>query len=980
MNQNQGNQNPQNQRNQFNQGRNQRNPRQNQQMNKFQGPGPMNQQNNQFNQRQQNFGQNQQQWNQQQNWGQQNRQQGNNWNRNQGPPPLMGQSWGNPDNSFEGGHQDEYQEEEYYEDYPEGEYSHYEEEYNEEEEFTQQQQQQQQQKQETPQKPQKAPDERFYEDNFDEVPQTSSQVDAAGPSTKIPPPESTSTKEDTPPKKEAEKDEDELRFDEQFKKWEEQFLNWKKQNQNHPDRRAYREYEMKFEECRKNLLERREQMRRRKMQEKLQAIRAEESAQEDAQAKDVEKKAEDVPKDVVQEEKTTPEESQAAAPVESEPLPQKQLENLTNLFNANSGSIPGLDLVTHEEKAGQEEARESSETVNLLAGTLGELNRGANLAEISRNISSLLKTPNLMDILSLVKGTSKEQSTVEHAPLEKPNLDPWVDMNDPWADIGAGRSQERQEERYLERNFDDRRIPEDFGHEHRRFPEQFGMGDRGRMYDDYSAARRYPDRGISRMDEDSMSQQSGNWMRNYGDRMNDFDNSRSSFSNVNYDDSGDIFRPTQVIDYQNMSRDRASVDPLKDPLAKKWPEDDILRPAKVVDYGHKKVDAAPAEVPVITTIDYGHGTALAKKKKPEVLRHHLSKKQMKRIDVEAIIEAAKKRRKARIEKMKVIEQSNPDYPKKGWILIGEKPTFPTFPTKRGLRKTRSGRIQLPKAERRRRAEEAIKLQYEGISDSEDDDVQEIGGLPSEVVQISDDDMDDLNESLPDVDDNPDNQMSDTSLPDAEEFDFPSADKFLSEKSAKRKAEEESKANEEKRRREEDIFPEIEEKKSKEEDIFPEVERKKKKEEDIFSEEEETGFHVNIGDILDHPHRKLRPKRIIMIMRGPPGSGKTHFAKLIKDREVENGGSAPRILSIDDYYMTEEEEMVRCPETNKMIEMKKMVYTYEEGMEEQYTQYLLKSFRKTITDGYFDFIIVDFNNKELAPHQEIVNFGRTNGFT
>lgn len=669
-------------------------------------------------------------------------------------------------------------------------------------------------------------------------------MDAAGPSTKIPPPESTSTKEDTSPKKEPEKDEDELRFDEQFKKWEEQFLNWKQQNQNHPDRRAYREYEMKFEECRKNLLERREQMRRRKMQEKLQAIRAEESAKEDVQPKDVEKKVEEVPKVVVEEEKPTPEESEAAVPVDSEAPPQKQLENLANLFSGSSGSIPGLDLVTHEEKAGQE-AGENPETINLLAGKLGELNRGANLAEISRNISSLLKTPNLMDILSLVKGTTKEQSAAEHAPLEKPNLDPWVDMNDPWADIGAGRTQERQEDKYPERNFDDRRIPGDFGHDRgypdnyrdnyrdnvpdrrfpenfperrfpedfpdrrfpdrrfpdeypdrrfpdefpdrrfpenfpdrrypenlqdrrypeslqerrfpenlpdrrypddypdRRFPEQFGMGDRGRMYDDYSAARRYPDRGVNRMDEDSMSQQSGNWMRNYGDRMNDFDNSRSSFSNVNYDDSGDIFRPTQVIDYQNMSRDRASVDPSKDPLAKKWPEDDILRPAKVVDYGHKKADGAAPEVPVVTTIDYGHGTALAKKKKPEVMKHHLSKKQMKRINVEAIIEAAKNRRKARIEKMKVIEQSNPDYPKKGWILIGEKPTFPTFPTKRGLRKTRSGRIQLPKAERRRRREEAIKLQYEGISDSEDDDVQEIGGLPPEVVQISDDDMDDL---------------------------------------------------------------------------------------------------------------------------------------------------------------------------------------------------------------------------------------------
>lgn len=39
------------------------------------------------------------------------------------------------------------------------------------------------------------------------------------------------------------------------------------------------------------------------------------------------------------------------------------------------------------------------------------------------------------------------------------------------------------------------------------------------------------------------------------------------------------------------------------------------------------------------------------------------------------------------------------------------------------------------------------------------------------------------------------------------------------------------------------------------------------------------------------------------MRGIPGSGKSYVSKLIKDKEQEMGGSA-RILSIDDYFMTE----------------------------------------------------------------------------
>lgn len=44
-------------------------------------------------------------------------------------------------------------------------------------------------------------------------------------------------------------------------------------------------------------------------------------------------------------------------------------------------------------------------------------------------------------------------------------------------------------------------------------------------------------------------------------------------------------------------------------------------------------------------------------------------------------------------------------------------------------------------------------------------------------------------------------------------------------------------------------------------------------------------------------------RIVILMRGPPGSGKSYLAKLIKEKETEMGGSA-RIVSIDDYFTTE----------------------------------------------------------------------------
>lgn len=50
-------------------------------------------------------------------------------------------------------------------------------------------------------------------------------------------------------------------------------------------------------------------------------------------------------------------------------------------------------------------------------------------------------------------------------------------------------------------------------------------------------------------------------------------------------------------------------------------------------------------------------------------------------------------------------------------------------------------------------------------------------------------------------------------------------------------------------------------------------------------------------------RSQRPARIAIILRGLPGSGKSHIAKKLKELEVENGGEAPRIHALDDYFVT-----------------------------------------------------------------------------
>ena len=40
-----------------------------------------------------------------------------------------------------------------------------------------------------------------------------------------------------------------------------------------------------------------------------------------------------------------------------------------------------------------------------------------------------------------------------------------------------------------------------------------------------------------------------------------------------------------------------------------------------------------------------------------------------------------------------------------------------------------------------------------------------------------------------------------------------------------------------------------------------------------------------------------------MLRGLPGSGKSHAARRLRDAEVAAGGDAPRIHSIDDYFVT-----------------------------------------------------------------------------
>lgn len=76
-------------------------------------------------------------------------------------------------------------------------------------------------------------------------------------------------------------------------------------------------------------------------------------------------------------------------------------------------------------------------------------------------------------------------------------------------------------------------------------------------------------------------------------------------------------------------------------------------------------------------------------------------------------------------------------------------------------------------------------------------------------------------------------------------------------------------------------------------------------------------------------------------------------------------------------MVEHEKIV--VEDGKSVTIKEMVYEYESEMEESYRSSFVKSFKKTITDGYFPFIIVDNVNDKVKYFGEMWSFAKQNGF-
>ncbi|KAK6920824.1 hypothetical protein RJ641_014502 [Dillenia turbinata] len=143
--------------------------------------------------------------------------------------------------------------------------------------------------------------------------------------------------------------------------------------------------------------------------------------------------------------------------------------------------------------------------------------------------------------------------------------------------------------------------------------------------------------------------------------------------------------------------------------------------------------------------------------------------------------------------------------------------------------------------------------------------------------------------------------------------------------------------------------------------------------------------VDASQLFLQPHRATRPDHFVIILRGLPGSGKSYLAKVLRDTEVENGGDAPRIHSMDDYFMTEvdkveETEAAKSSARGKRPIVKKVLeYCYEPEMEEAYRSSMLKAFKKTLEDGVFTFIIVDDRNLRVADFAQFWATAKRSGY-
>ncbi|MEW5298170.1 MAG: hypothetical protein WDW36_001322 [Sanguina aurantia] len=140
--------------------------------------------------------------------------------------------------------------------------------------------------------------------------------------------------------------------------------------------------------------------------------------------------------------------------------------------------------------------------------------------------------------------------------------------------------------------------------------------------------------------------------------------------------------------------------------------------------------------------------------------------------------------------------------------------------------------------------------------------------------------------------------------------------------------------------------------------------------------------VDAAKLLLPPGRASRPKKLLVLLRGLPGSGKSTVARKLRELEVEQGGEPPRVLSLDDYFMAEVEKEVVEEDGNRKGKRRKVFeteYQFEAAMEAPYRKSLLRAATKTLEEGRYSFVIVDAPNARLEEYKEFWALGQKHHF-
>ncbi|KAJ6218403.1 hypothetical protein RDWZM_009560 [Blomia tropicalis] len=132
----------------------------------------------------------------------------------------------------------------------------------------------------------------------------------------------------------------------------------------------------------------------------------------------------------------------------------------------------------------------------------------------------------------------------------------------------------------------------------------------------------------------------------------------------------------------------------------------------------------------------------------------------------------------------------------------------------------------------------------------------------------------------------------------------------------------------------------------------------------------------IKDLLDMPGRAFRPPRIVFIIRGLPGSGKSKLVRAIKEKEERYGSpsssSAIRVHSLDDYFLVENDGPFRTEDD-------RFTFIYDRSLEVEYKLNLFKAFSKTLTGGFYNMVIVDSVNESIKDVRNLYACAVENNF-